>query len=92
MVLLVTTTHSASTRTAATTAAAAVSTHPRAHRVGTPTALTVCYLSSLASPAKTAEPIEMPFVLWARMDARNHVLDRDPEVLRNVAVATSFET
>jgi len=25
--------------------------------------------------AKTAEPIEMPFGLWARMDPRNHALD-----------------
>jgi len=25
--------------------------------------------------AKTAEPIEMPFGLWARMGPRNHVLD-----------------
>jgi len=32
----------------------------------------VCHSSS---PAKTAEPIEMPFGLWARMDPRNHVLD-----------------
>jgi len=27
------------------------------------------------SVQKTAEPIEMPFELWARMDRRNHVLD-----------------
>ena len=34
----------------------------------------------LLSPAKTAEPIEMPFELWARMGSRNHVLDgsQDP--------------
>ena len=25
--------------------------------------------------AKTAEPIQMPFGLWARMGPRNHVLD-----------------
>jgi len=25
--------------------------------------------------AKTAEPIEMPFGLWAQMGSRNHVLD-----------------
>jgi len=25
--------------------------------------------------AKTAEPIEMPFGLWAQMGHRNHVLD-----------------
>jgi len=27
------------------------------------------------SPAKTAEPIEMPFGLWTRVGQRNHVLD-----------------
>ena len=30
---------------------------------------------TLVSSAKTAEPIEMPFGLWARMGRRNHVLD-----------------
>jgi len=40
--------------------------------------------------AKTAESIEMPFVLWARMGCRNHVLDGGPEVLRDVAMATNF--
>jgi len=29
--------------------------------------------------AKTAEPIEMPFGLWACMGPGNHVLDGDPE-------------
>jgi len=33
---------------------------------------TVCHV---VSPAKTAEPIEMPFVLWARMGAKNQLLD-----------------
>jgi len=28
------------------------------------------------SPAKTAEPIDMPFGLWARVGSMNHVLDR----------------
>ena len=28
--------------------------------------------------AKTAEPIGMPFGLWARMGGRNHVLDGGP--------------
>jgi len=28
--------------------------------------------------AKTAEPIGMPFGLWAQMDRRNHVLDGGP--------------
>ena len=40
--------------------------------------------------AKTAEPIEMPLWLWARMGPRNHVLDGCPEVLRDVAMATNF--
>ena len=45
---------------------------------------------TLVSPAKTAEPIEMLFGLWARMGPRNHVVDGGPEVLREVAMATSF--
>jgi len=37
---------------------------------------TVCWSVTVVSPAKkTAEPIEMLFVLWARMDPRNCVLD-----------------
>jgi len=35
-----------------------------------------------------AEPIEMPFGLWARIVARNN----SPEVLRDVAMATNFGT
>ena len=35
--------------------------------------LSVCH-----SSAKTAEPIKMPFELWARMGPRNHVLDGGP--------------
>jgi len=42
--------------------------------------------------AKTDEPIEMRFELWARMRRRNHVLDGGPEMLRDVAMATYFET
>ena len=42
--------------------------------------------------AKTAEPIEMPFGLWARMTRRNHVLDGDPAARRDVAMATNFGT
>jgi len=30
---------------------------------------------TVVSPAKTAEPIETPLGLWARMGPRNHVLD-----------------
>jgi len=44
------------------------------------------------SCAKTAEPINMPFGLWAWMGPRNHVLDGSPEVLRDVAIATNFGT
>jgi len=40
--------------------------------------------------AKTAKPIEMLFGLWARMCPRNNVLDWDPQVLRDVAMATNF--
>jgi len=42
--------------------------------------------------AKTAEPIEMPFGLWARMGHRNHVLDGGLELLRDVAMATNLGT
>jgi len=42
----------------------------------------------LVSPAKTAEPIEMPFGLWAQMGPRNH----DREMLRDVVMATNFGT
>jgi len=39
----------------------------------------VKYRSTLRSIcAKTAEPIGMPFGLWARVGCRNHVLDGDP--------------
>ena len=34
---------------------------------------------TLVSPAKTAEPIEMPFELWTRVRTRNHVLDGGPD-------------
>jgi len=44
------------------------------------------------SPAKTAEPIEMLFGLWARVGPRNHVLDGSPHVLRDVAMAINFGT
>ena len=42
--------------------------------------------------AKTAEPNQMPFGLWAGTDCRSHVLDNGPAVLRDVAVATNFGT
>ena len=42
--------------------------------------------------AKTAEPIEMPFGLWAWMGRRNHALGGGPAVLRDFAMATNFGT
>ena len=44
------------------------------------------------SCAKTAEPIEMPFGFWAWMGPRNHVLDGSPDVLRDIAMTTNYET
>ena len=38
--------------------------------------VSVCLSLTIVSPAKTAEPIKMPFGLWTRMGPRNHVLDR----------------
>ena len=53
----------------------------------------ICQSDTLVvSPAKTAEPIEMRFGLWALMGPRNPVLDGGPEVLRDVAMATNFGT
>jgi len=40
--------------------------------------------------ANTAEPIETPFGLLAQMGRRNHVLDGDPAVLRDVATTTNI--
>jgi len=31
------------------------------------------------SPAKMAEPVEMPFGTWAEVGPRNYVLDRGPD-------------
>ena len=47
---------------------------------------------TLVSPAKTAEPIEMPFGLRTLVGPGNHdiVLDGGPQVLRGVAMATIF--
>jgi len=39
--------------------------------------LSVCLSVTIVSPAKTAEPIEMPFGIWIRVGSRKHVLDRD---------------
>jgi len=34
---------------------------------------------TIVSPAKTAEPIEIPFGLWTRVRPRNHILDGGPD-------------
>ena len=41
--------------------------------------LSVCV--TIMSPAKTAEPIDMPFGLWTQLGARNHVFDRGTDPL-----------
>ena len=38
-------------------------------------AWSVCVFETLVSPAKTAEPIKMPFGTWARAGLGKHVLD-----------------
>ena len=60
--------------------------------VGLCVSLWVCRSVTLVSPAKTAEPIEMPFGLWAWMGRRNCVLDGGPAMLKDVAMATNFGT
>jgi len=45
---------------------------------------------STVTCAKTVEPIEMLFGLWAQMGPRNHVLDGGPVLLRDVAMVTNF--
>jgi len=52
----------------------------------------VQYRDTAVPCAKTAEPTEMPFGLWAWMGPRNHVLDGGPAVLRDVAMETNFGT
>jgi len=47
---------------------------------------------TLVSPAKAAGPIEMPFGLWTWVGPENHVLDGSSQVMRDVAMATSFWT
>jgi len=44
----------------------------------------------VVSCAKTAEPIEIPFGLWAQMSPRNNVLDGSLQVVRDIAMATNF--
>ena len=35
----------------------------------------VCLFVTIVNPAKTAEPVEMPFGMWTRVGPRKHVLD-----------------
>ena len=44
-------------------------------RVAWSVGMSVCQSVTLVSPAKKAEPIEMPFGLRTRVGLRNHVLD-----------------
>jgi len=39
----------------------------------------VAWSVTLVSPAKTAEPIEMPYGLRSRVDPGNHILDGGPD-------------
>ena len=52
----------------------------------------VCRSGTLVSPAKTVEPIEIPFGLWDQMGRRNHEIDGGPQVQRDVAMETNFGT
>jgi len=47
--------------------------------VGLSVCLSVGLSVTLVSPAETAEPMEMPFGLWAHMVPRNPVLDGGPD-------------
>ena len=38
-------------------------------------AWSVCVYVTGVNPAKTAEPIEMPFSMWAQVSPHNHLLD-----------------
>jgi len=57
------------------------------NRVALSVCLSVGLSVTLVSPAKTAEPIDMPFGLWAGI-GQGIVLDA--QVLRDVAMATIF--
>jgi len=54
-----------------------------ADRVASPIGQSICRSVTflVVSPAKTAEAIEMPFGLWARVGLRNHVLDGGSDAL-----------
>ena len=53
-----------------------IATRTRCHVVR----LSVCVSVTLVYPAKTAEPIEMPFCMSARVGPSNHVLDWGPDL------------
>jgi len=44
------------------------------HGVAWSVYLSVCLLITFVSPAKTADPIEMPFGVVTRVGQRNHIL------------------
>ena len=48
--------------------------------VGLSVCLSVCQSVTVVSPAKMAEPVEMPLGLRARMGLRNHVLGGDQDL------------
>jgi len=41
--------------------------------------MSVDWSVAIVSPAKAAEPIEMPFEVWNPVDQRNHALDEGPD-------------
>jgi len=47
--------------------------------VGLSVCLSVCLSVTLVSPAKTSEPIEMPFGLRTWVGPGNHILDGGPD-------------
>ena len=49
-------------------------------RVAWSVCLSVCLCVTLLNPAKTAEPINMPFGLRTWVGPRNHVLDGGPDL------------
>jgi len=48
--------------------------------------LAVCLYVTGMNPAETAEPIEMPFGMWARVGQHSHVLDVGPDPLGEWAI------
>ena len=46
---------------------------------GRSVSLSVTIISTIISPSKTAELIEMPFRLWSQVCPTNHILDGGPD-------------